>query len=1620
MLNRIVIQKIAIVFIAMFSLNLVYAEEFVNLLTTSTDTVYFSNFETNDGGLMDSTSSPGSWRREWGWGNPTYVNPPEGYFCWGTAIQGDEKLEDYNHLYLKTPMIKAKKAKLTFDSYFDDYQNDMAYIQFRTPSSGWTELQSYNSDHNWTNLTFDTPEMASDSIQFRFYMYKDNGNNYTRGWYIDNLSMEVYQTSIMHEEHPDTYNPYGPYKIIAELSDAVSWVGNLHIVYSIDGGSYVDNNMTQDGSKWEYMFDGQAVGTEIAYYFYSIDADANVHYLKRTGVDDFSFSVLENEGGYGFNLYQPANFSEDVDIYVLMKWTDLGDPDSRYTIQYGTDIDFTPGSYVEKSGMTETEIYNPVDFIKNEIYYWRVFAINTLSQDTVWANNGEKWVFEVIPPEMPSVVSGAVPIPANRTIIPENNPYFVQGDASNYEGDTLTVRAGVICEFTPGSSFDLNGHLISDGTETERITFRGEGDNSWDGIMFNQSSPVLELTSDFEFIVGPKFAYCDFDKGFLNDNGFTGVYIENCNFTESSNTNRIGWGFVNKSNFINGSGHGLEVSPLEDNWIISNSVMVNNTEFISNSSHGIYFDYIDNIFVNLSTANFNNSNGASANVYNHFVVDSSIFVENSKGIYANSGNAIKVNYCTLNENSSDGFNETTTVDSVEFTHNMVSNNVGIGFYGASENVKTIDENTFFSNNTGYYGIGLHFMTNNQFTENGPNGAVFIDGYSLGGHIISNNHIMFNENTVNGYYATGINLYRVNNAIVEDNIISNNYKFCTGNFWTGTSEQGRHGASLSALNIFGSNNTVINNIVTDNSTTINTHEAWTWGYTNSNDWNRNTNKNHGAGVSIIGNGNTLKYNNISNNSAFASVDYSSNTTVFLSGGGIYGWGDDLTITGNIIENNSIKADQTHNNNSAYASAYGAGIYIEGYFMREFNYFDYNRYSYTKIDSNIIRNNKIIDAENYNFYAKGAGIYTKPNGSIPNYTAHTDILHNEISGNSFIVENTSGTIYQEGVGVYSIDNGGRSRISNNTIVGNTSEHGHGGGVFASVNIDSCTISQNLSQYGGGIYFQDIADLPIYKVDYSTITLNTARLDYGAIYNPTEVTRSIIVGNKVIDNGEFNESATGGIASPNSNQSLTDIHYSNLYDNTGYDLRLDSGNLTNIDAEYTWWNSRSDQILIKDEIWDGFDDPGNLGIVNYQPFLTFASDQTPGQIEDYISIELYTDNTYQMLLGETVNLDQRFFIEMEVEDGNENSVDMSAVRIENLRNGDFIGPVVVETNLHTGIFRGSGVTADVTNFVFDSLRVEQGDSIRISPYNFPNINTVLVVDTTAVEFMLGDANNDEVVDVIDVMNIIYYILGATDQINFYSADVNSDSYINVIDIIGVVNIILGNPLQRECVVENLDVNMPKNYTLDDDETVIPIDISWSNGNVGGVEVIIETQNAEILDIYTDIEDANVFYNAIDDTKTKCIIVSLDDNIIDAENYFQIFVNLQTENEQAYLSINDMIISDQFGNEIETMLNNDETELFVLPDNFNLGQNYPNPFNPTTEIRLELPSNVIADIAVFNIRGQVVRDIMTSKELSGGYHTIVWDGKDNVGNEVTSGVYFFKFISQEYSVSRKMTVLR
>jgi hypothetical protein len=101
------------------------------------------------------------------------------------------------------------------------------------------------------------------------------------------------------------------------------------------------------------------------------------------------------------------------------------------------------------------------------------------------------------------------------------------------------------------------------------------------------------------------------------------------------------------------------------------------------------------------------------------------------------------------------------------------------------------------------------------------------------------------------------------------------------------------------------------------------------------------------------------------------------------------------------------------------------------------------------------------------------------------------------------------------------------------------------------------------------------------------------------------------------------------------------------------------------------------------------------------------------------------------------------------------------------------------------------------------------------------------------------------------------------------------------------------------------------------------------------------------------------------------------------------------------------------------EEVLLSPVPEEFALHQNYPNPFNPITTIQYDIPIEGHVKLVIYDILGrEVVR--LIDQAIPAGYHTTVWDSKDNSGISMPGGVYFYQLQTRDYVKTFKMVLLK
>jgi hypothetical protein len=89
-------------------------------------------------------------------------------------------------------------------------------------------------------------------------------------------------------------------------------------------------------------------------------------------------------------------------------------------------------------------------------------------------------------------------------------------------------------------------------------------------------------------------------------------------------------------------------------------------------------------------------------------------------------------------------------------------------------------------------------------------------------------------------------------------------------------------------------------------------------------------------------------------------------------------------------------------------------------------------------------------------------------------------------------------------------------------------------------------------------------------------------------------------------------------------------------------------------------------------------------------------------------------------------------------------------------------------------------------------------------------------------------------------------------------------------------------------------------------------------------------------------------------------------------------------------------------------------MPSRYLLKQNYPNPFNPSTRLEYEIPQKSNVKIVVYNILGEIIKEIHNDGQAAGSYSLSL-----NFEN-ISSGIYFYSLITEDYSETKKMIILR
>ncbi len=312
-----------------------------------------------------------------------------------------------------------------------------------------------------------------------------------------------------------------------------------------------------------------------------------------------------------------------------------------------------------------------------------------------------------------------------------------------------------------------------------------------------------------------------------------------------------------------------------------------------------------------------------------------------------------------------------------------------------------------------------------------------------------------------------------------------------------------------------------------------------------------------------------------------------------------------------------------------------------------------------------------------------------------------------------------------------------------------------------------------------------------------------------------------------------------------------------------------------------------------------------------------------------------------------------------------------------------------------------------------------------------TLGMVDGKFTIDMFGDANIDRSVDIADVVSVVGFILTTINFTprQFMAADVVPNDTINVADLVGIINMILGrwsgpspSSYPGPMATVKLDYEGLQAGTAGEVKVLADLEVP-----VAGAQIKINYDSEQLSFEAPRLSDwSNKFIAEYKDDKQGKLIVVLynlsNDPISPGEGKFlslPVTVSPNSIN-KIKLGIDEIVLADK--NAVEIPVDYGKTS---VPKAFELSQNYPNPFNPTTTIKYSLSSvgdgseNFPTTLKIYNVLGEAVRTLVDEPRSPGIYYE-VWDGKDDQGKEVASGIYFYRLKAGKFSETKKMVLLK
>ena len=295
-------------------------------------------------------------------------------------------------------------------------------------------------------------------------------------------------------------------------------------------------------------------------------------------------------------------------------------------------------------------------------------------------------------------------------------------------------------------------------------------------------------------------------------------------------------------------------------------------------------------------------------------------------------------------------------------------------------------------------------------------------------------------------------------------------------------------------------------------------------------------------------------------------------------------------------------------------------------------------------------------------------------------------------------------------------------------------------------------------------------------------------------------------------------------------------------------------------------------------------------------------------------------------------------------------------------------------------------------------------------------------ATPYLPGDIDFNDDVDISDLLACVDFILEVDipTESEFRNADVNMDMEINIADVVMIVDIITGG--QNARMMASTDSPVLVDLLSSNQQLQIKLDYE---GLTRGLQfTLLADALVEIGTPLLSVSDGGtlVASNRAEDGTVTIVVVNTAGGSVDRVEDVLVSIPYTFKGDRrdkSVVELTDFKAAGMAGESLPVTIREKRIDISVVPSVFALHQNYPNPFNPVTEIQFDVPQESQVQLTIYNIMGQEVTTLNNST-LQAGFHSIRWDGTNGLGEQVSTGVYFYRLSSPAFTSTKKMIMVK